>query len=373
MTTTNLNNASNIYVNTINSVATIMISMKSGNSTSYALGQGFWITGPSPNFGYLATAAHVITDSNTGNVATNIWVHTTYPTNNIFKINGTTNVVLGCDKVTDVALLRITGTSFPTLTYANSRTDIAPGDNVTIIGYPLGFDPQSVTRGVIRDNKATPDTFFSGMGGGFMESVLTDCSIYGGNSGGPMLDDDGKWIGILSWGVGSDGALNGGVASYLANAIFTYYMSNYPGTTPTPIPTPAPISFPKGYLGVYGSPMDVLLAVSKNISSVQGYVVTGLDSTIKPAKFTTGDIILSVNGQDVGILNNQVSLFSIVQLATPGTTLTVTYRPVSNLSTILTKTVTVNPFPATKDVIFSGYRSITNKKRTTNQYSGMTI
>lgn len=347
--------SANIYAATCNSVVTIMAT----NGTSYALGQGFWIQGPDSNYGYIATAAHVITDNTRNNnpIATNIWVHTTYPTNNIFKINGTTNVVMGRDRLSDVALLRIAGTGFPALTYANSRTDIKPGDNVTIIGYPLGFDPQSVTRGVIRDNKGSPDVYFSGTGGGFMESVLTDCSIYGGNSGGPMINDDGKWIGILSWGVGSDGAMNGGVASYLANAILTYYMNNYVN---------APVNFPKGYLGISSTPMDVLLAVTKQQTSVQGYLVAGLDNTISPAKFAVGDIILSVNGKNVGILNDQFTLFSIVQLAAPGSTLTVQYHPSNNLSTILTKTVTVSAFPASKDIIFGGYRSQGKPKRVNN-------
>ena len=346
-----------IYANSCNSVVTIL----SSYGSSYSIGQGFWIQGPDSNYGYIATAGHVITDSSNPNgsnpISTNIWVHTTYPTNNIYKINGSSNVVMGRDKIADVALLRITGSTFPALTYANSR-DVKPGDNVTVIGYPLGFDAQSVTRGVVRDNKATPDVYFSGMGGGFMESVMTDCSIYGGNSGGPLINDDGKWIGILSWGVGSDGALNGGVASYLANAIFSYYMSHYSGSV---------VSYPKGYLGVNGAPMDVLLAVSKNLSNVQGYVITSLDSTITPAKFAVGDVILSVNGQSVGILNDQVSLFTLIQLAAPGSSLTIQYRPANNLATIMTKTVTVSAFPANKDVIFSGYR---NQNKTTKEQPG---
>jgi S1-C subfamily serine protease len=350
-----LASSATIYSNTCNAVVTIL----SSAGTSYAIGQGFWIQGPDSNFGYIATAAHVITDSTLNNnpISTNIWVHTTYPTNNIYKINGTTNVVMGRDRLSDVALLRITGTGFPALTYANSRTDIKPGDNVTIIGYPLGFDPQSVARGVIRDNKGVPDTYFSGVGGGFMESVLTDCSIYGGNSGGPMINDDGKWIGILSWGVGSDGAMNGGVASYLANQIFTYYFNNYSNTV---------VNFPKGYLGISATPMDILLSVSKQLNNVQGYLVSALDSTIKPAKFAVGDIITSINGTEIGILNNQMPLFSIIQLATPGTSLTIQYRPANNLATILTKTVVVSPFPASKDTIFNGYRSQQKNKRMGN-------
>lgn len=345
-------NSASIYANSCNSVVTILSTV--GNS--YAIGQGFWIQGPNSNYGYLASAAHVITDNTKSNnpISSNIWIHTTYPTNNIYKINGTTNIVMGRDRLADIALLRISGTSFPALTYANSRTDIKPGDNVTVIGYPLGFDPQSVTRGIIRDNKCSPDTYFSGISGSFMESVVTDCSIYGGNSGGPMINDDGKWIGILSWGVSSDSAINGGVASYLANQIFTYYINNYTNTV---------VNFPKGYLGISSTPMDVLLSVSKGLSNVQGYLVSALDSNISPAKFSIGDIILTINGQDIGILNNQFPLFSIIQLATPNSTLTIQYRPANNLSTILTKTVTVAAFPASKDIIFGGYRNQTKNKR----------
>jgi S1-C subfamily serine protease len=338
--------ADTIYSNSINSVVTILCTV----GTSYAIGQGFWIQGPSDGNGYIATAAHVITDSRrTGApISSNIWIHTTHPTNTIYRINNTTNVVIGRDKLADVALLRIAGAgSIPALAYGNSRTEIAPGSPITVIGYPQGFDPQSVCRGVVRDNKATPDTYFSGVSGRFMESVLTDCSIYGGNSGGPLINDDGKWVGILSWGVGSDGAMNGGVASYLANAMFTWYIANY---------TVTPLTYPKGYLGISSTPMDMLLAVSRGLTSVQGHLVTA--SLLTPARFAVGDIILTVNGEPVGILNGMTPFFTAVQLAPPGTTLTITYRPATNLSTILTKTVTTAAFPAARDVIFGNSRAL---------------
>ena len=335
-----------IYSNSINSVVTILCSV----GTSYAIGQGFFIQGPADGNGYIATAAHVITDSKRvgSPVSPNIWIHITSPTNTIYKINGTTNVVLGRDKLADVALLRIAGAGAITaLAYGNSRTEIAPGSPITVIGYPQGFDAQSVCRGVVRDNKGTPDTYFSGVGGAFMESVLTDCSIYGGNSGGPLINEAGKWVGILSWGVGSDGAMNGGVASYLANEMFTWYIANYSGTT---------LTYPKGYLGISTTPMDMLLAVSRGLTSVQGHLVTA--NQLAPARFAVGDIILTINGTPVGLLNNMSPFFTAVQLATPGTTLTVTYRPAANLSTTLTKTVTTAAFPTARDVIFGNSRTL---------------
>lgn len=340
-----------LYNNTVNSVVTILT--RSTNGT-YNIGQGFWIEGPNSNVaGYLATAAHVITDYSQASkpIAQNIWIHTTNP-NAIYRIqnSATSNsVVMGRDVVADVALLRVPVANAPALTYANSRTAVSPGDSVTIIGYPLGFDVQSVCRGVIRDNKGSPDTFYSKIGGGFMESVLTDCSIYSGNSGGPLLADDGKWIGILSWGVGNDGAMNGGVASYLAKAIFDYFQDRYVRT---------PLTYPKGYLGIRGRPMDMLLSVSKGLSSVGGYQITGLDTITTVPKFSIGDIILTINGVDIGILNNQFSLFTEIQLSPPGTSLTIRYRPVSNPNNILTKVVNTCTYPASRDVLFTDYRSL---------------
>ncbi len=345
-----------VYNSCINSVCTIL---NRANNGGYSLGQGFWIEGPQPNigppiYGYLATAAHVIIDGTLTSrpVSSNLWIHTTFPTNNIIRVNGTSVRVMGFDRLADVALLRVQYSGspvYPALVYGNSRTDVSCGDNVTCIGYPLGFDVQSVTRGTIRDNKSVPDTYFSGTGGGFMESVMTDCAIYGGNSGGPLINDDNKWIGILSWGIGSDGTINGGVSSYVAMNIFQYFMTNF---------TASIINYPKGYLGIFGRPVDVLLSVLRGMTDVKGFQVTALDTTVTPAKFAVGDIILSVNGVDIGLLNNQYSLFTAVQLAIPGTILTVTYIPNrASVSTILTKQVTTVAFPAARDTVFSGYRS----------------
>jgi S1-C subfamily serine protease len=343
-----LSSSALIYANAINSLVTILTKDSRG---SFSIGVGFFVSlpGAPAGYGYLATANHVITDYTRPGlpVATDVWIHITHPTNSIVKLNGTTNCVIGRDILSDVALLRIQGT-FPALTYANSRTELACGDNVTVIGYPEGFDAQSVTRGVVRDNKAVPDVYFSGVGGGFMESVLTDCSIYGGNSGGPMINDDGCWIGILSWGVGSDSNLNGGVCSYLAQTLFLNWITNFTST---------PLQYNKGYLGVNVQPMDLLLSVVRNLPNVQGYLVTGIDSSITPAKFNVGDIILSINGVDVGMLNNHYSLFTEVLLKTPGSSVSVTYRPAGNLNSILTKSVVIAAFPAGKDQIFSGFLS----------------
>lgn len=357
MTIVNSSDAKTIYNNAINSVVTIMI--RNANNT-YSLGQGFFIDVPLPpfaNYTYLLTAAHVVTDFTISSrpLASNIWINTTFPTNTIYKINGTTNRVIGVDKIADIALLRLDGL-FPTIKYANSRTECSIGDCVAMIGYPMGFDVQSITKGIIRDNKAVPDSYFSGTGGAFPESVMTDAEVYGGNSGGPLLIEDNsgnfvKWIGVLSWGVGTEASVNGGVSSFLAKQIVDYFVANY---------TTSVLSYPKGYLGIVTAPLDILLAVARNLNRVEGYLVTSRDTLVAPAKFAIGDIILSINGVLLGQMNNFFPLFTAVHTSPPGTTLTVTYRPANNLNTILTKTVTTVAMPASRDVIFSGYRSLQN-------------
>ena len=335
----NATSSSYVYSQVINSVATITIRSASG---SYYVGQGFWWTGPSQNYGYLVTAAHVIGDPDLAlqPVCANIWIHTTYPTNTIIQIDGVNNAVMGYDKISDVALLRITGSSFPRLNVVDSRTGVSIGDTVSIVGFPSAFDVQSVTRGVVRDNKSQAAS-------DLMESVMTDASIYGGNSGGPMLNNSGAWMGILSWGITGEENLNGGVASYLAKPILEYYIGNFTGSV---------VSYPKGYIGVSTIEINATNAVILGLSSVQGFYVSALDSFVSPAKFSIGDIIWSVAGQSVGILNDQSPLFTEIQLRPPGTTITMGYRPAGNYSLLLSKSVTLAAFNPARDSQFSTYR-----------------
>lgn len=338
------NAAASVYANAINSV--VVITILTTTSQIYG-GSGNFIAIPESinynpaAYGYVLTAAHVIVDPTTNQICNDIWVHTTYPTNTSYKVNGSSVRVMGIDKVADVALLRIDGASFPPLSYKDSRS-LSIGEPINIIGYPLLDDIQSITRGVVRDYKFADSSV--------PESIFTDASIFGGNSGGPVLADDGYQVGILSWGLTGYENMNGAVASYLFTPILKYIVDTYAG---------APVQFPKGYLGVNHSYVGPTFPMAYSNLKIEGVRISGFDNTV-PKYFNFFDIVTQVESERIGQLNNQFPFFTAIHLQRPTSTITVKYLPwvsstASYITTESTITVTVSAFNSNADVQFSTY------------------
>jgi serine protease Do len=110
-------------------------------------------------------------------------------------------VVVGVDQETDLAVLLVPEKGLPALPFGDSET-LKPGQFVVALGSPMGLEG-SVTVGVVsaqaRQLEAESPMIY----------VQTDASINPGNSGGPLLDLDGRVMGIntliLSQGGGSEG------------------------------------------------------------------------------------------------------------------------------------------------------------------------
>ncbi|MFS8864254.1 HhoA/HhoB/HtrA family serine endopeptidase [Synechococcus sp. H55.9] len=100
--------------------------------------------------------------------------------------------VKGSDPVTDIAVIQIEGENLPTVTLGNSD-QVRPGDWAIAIGNPLGLD-NTVTAGIISAVGRS-----SGQIGATNKRVTflqTDAAINPGNSGGPLLDAEGRVIGV---------------------------------------------------------------------------------------------------------------------------------------------------------------------------------
>ncbi len=142
------------------------------------LGSGFLI---SPD-GYILTNHHVAGD------ATKIVVTLTDGTKHDAKI-------IGSDRTSDVALLKIEGENFPYIKFANSDNVII-GEWVIALGNPFGlFDMNSkptVTVGVV-SNKGV-DIFNDGRV--YKGMIQTDAAISSGNSGGPLVNALGEVVGV---------------------------------------------------------------------------------------------------------------------------------------------------------------------------------
>jgi serine protease Do len=99
-----------------------------------------------------------------------------------------TGQVLGGDPGVDIAVVRIQARGLPVAPLADSDR-LQPGQSAIAIGNPLGLE-RSVTRGVISAvNRAPPGLRME-------ELIQTDAAINPGNSGGPLLDSQGRVVGI---------------------------------------------------------------------------------------------------------------------------------------------------------------------------------
>ena len=136
-------------------------------------GSGFII---SPD-GYILTNAHVV--DNADRVTVRLTDRREYRAK-----------VIGKDRQTDVALIKIDAKNLPTVKLGNSR-DANVGEWVVAIGSPFGFD-NSVTAGIVSaKGRSLPDSSYVPM-------IQTDVAVNPGNSGGPLFNLAGEVIGINS-------------------------------------------------------------------------------------------------------------------------------------------------------------------------------
>ena len=98
--------------------------------------------------------------------------------------------VVGIDKTTDVAVLKIQAKDLPTVNVGDpSMTKV--GEWVLAIGSPFGFE-NSATAGIVSGrSRSLPDA-------GYVQFLQTDVAVNPGNSGGPLFDTRGQVIGINS-------------------------------------------------------------------------------------------------------------------------------------------------------------------------------
>lgn len=103
--------------------------------------------------------------------------------------------IIGRDRMYDLAALRIKKGNIPTISTGNS-SDVSVGDPVLAFGSPLGYS-NTVTAGIV---SALNRPVAAGSAGSesYVNAIQTDAAINQGNSGGPLVDAQGRMIGINS-------------------------------------------------------------------------------------------------------------------------------------------------------------------------------
>jgi serine protease Do len=240
-----------------------------------SLGSGFII---SPD-GYILTNAHVA-----GN-ATKIVVTMTDGKRLDAKL-------IGGDNLTDIALLKIDGNSFPYLKLGNSGQVIV-GEWAIALGNPFGLfdinDKPSVTVGVV---SATGLNFPDMDGRSYRDMIQTDAAINSGNSGGPLINANAEVIGMNTfiYSAGGQGSIGIGFAIPINRVKTIVEDLRRSGQIDRTFRT-----------GITVQSIDQRLAKVFGLENTDGVVVVNLEagSPGEKAGLKVGDVIVDANGSKI--------------------------------------------------------------------------
>ncbi|MGM0439541.1 MAG: DegQ family serine endoprotease [Chlamydiota bacterium] len=232
--------------------------------------------------------------------------------------------IIGTDPSTDVAVIKVDAENLPYLKLGNSEA-AKVGEWVMAVGNPLGLQA-TVTVGVVSaKNRGNLDIATYG------DFLQTDAAINRGNSGGPLINLDGKVIGIntaiaVSAGGGSLG-VNFAIPSSMASNVMGQLMET--GIVK------------RGFIGVTLQDINSDLADAFGLEKVQGILVTSVmeDSPAAQANLKQGDVILTYNGQPVDTMQSFRNAVSLMQ---PGTKVSLT---ISRQGKVFHQTVTLGKHP----------------------------
>lgn len=196
--------------------------------------------------------------------------------------------VVGTDRQTDVAVLKIESKEeLPYAILANSD-QIEVGDVVFAIGNPLGVG-QTVTMGIV---SAKGRDGLNMIEDGFENFIQTDASINQGNSGGALVDARGRLIGINTL-ILTDGRSSGNIG--IGFAIPTVLAHN------VMVSLVEEGSVSRGFLGVGIQPLDSDLVEAMGLSDSKGALVNHVipESPADEAGLKVGDVVVKIIDEEV--------------------------------------------------------------------------
>lgn len=236
----------------------------------HGIGSGVIIT---PD-GYIVTNNHVVDG------ATKIRV--TMSDRKVF-----TGRVIGTDKLTDLAVIKIDANNLPAVAWGDS-SKLEPGQTVLAFGSPFGALRFSVTRGIVSAiNRANPFNDDARKPGDFIQ---TDAAINPGNSGGPLVNVHGELIGINTSIISNSGSF--------AGAGFAIPSQMVQSTAQQLI---AHGRVEHGYLGISMNDVTPENASFFNLKDAAGALVAQItpESPAALGGMQQGDVITQLNGKKI--------------------------------------------------------------------------
>ncbi len=256
----------------------------------------------------IATGSGVIIDAREGIVVTNHHVVENGAKFTVDMLDGRLidATLIGADKATDVAVLKIDAPGLTQVEIADSDT-LRTGDVAFAVGYPLGLD-QTVTMGVVSGLNR------SGLGDAVEDYIQTDAAVNSGNSGGPLLDSRGRLIGINTSILSGGGGGNDGIAFAVPTRILLYVVGQLREYG----------EVRRGEIGAILGSLTADRARELGLRIVRGAVVLDVapGSPAEQAGLRAGDVVTRVQSRPVA---NAGSVLATVGIAAPDSRLNVTW------------------------------------------------
>ena len=230
-----------------------------------SFGSGFILT----KDGYIMTNNHVIANSD------EITITMSDQTELSAKL-------VGSDKRSDLALLKVDADDLPTVNIGTSE-NLKLGEWVLAIGSPFGFD-HTVTAGIVSGKKRNlPNE-------SYVPYIQTDVAINPGNSGGPLFNLNGDVVGVNAQIYTRSGGFMGVSFAIPAETLSNVYKQ---------LKKDGKVK--RGWLGVYIQEVDKDLAISFGLDKPRGAVVAKIldKSPAQKSGLMQGDVILSFDNKDV--------------------------------------------------------------------------
>ena len=219
--------------------------------------------------------------------------------------------VIGADKTTDLALIKIDGKNLPAIQIANSD-DVKVGEWVLAVGNPLGLN-NTVTAGIISAKART-------LGANGVESFIqTDAAINQGNSGGALVNTRGELVGINAM-LASPTGSNIGYGFAIPTAIMNKVVDDLKQYG----------NVQRAMIGIQGSDVKSYVDAKKDegkeidLGTMEGIYVAKVveDGAAEVAGLKEGDVITTIDGKKVKQFGE---LQGILAKKRPGDKVAITY------------------------------------------------
>ena len=248
--------------------------------------------------GYIVTNNHVVADADELTITLN--------DNKEYSAR-----IIGTDKASDLALIKIDGKNLPAITIANSD-DIKVGEWVLAVGNPFNLT-NTVTAGIV---SAKARSLYQN---GVESFIQTDAAINPGNSGGALVNTRGELIGINAMLYSQTGSFSGygfAIPTSIMNKVVAD-LKQY-GTVQ------------RALIGIQGQDVKNYVDAKKDkgedvdLGTMEGIYVAKVseESAAEEAGMKEGDVITAIDGKPVG---KMAELQEVLAKKRPGDKVTVTY------------------------------------------------